>query len=166
MSTDYEATPSEVRTFALLQLALTAGFLLLIFWALDGTDADLPPWWVFVVLLVPVGVAAYFAEQVWLKTDPLDPAEDPQENERIAVGVFAAHSVRRLMICEAAIIWSIFPWSFLGSWAAWPIVIGGLPGFALLVFELWPSLRNVSMTAAILETEGADSRLVDGFRGW
>ncbi|RYJ06779.1 MAG: hypothetical protein EON52_04620 [Actinomycetales bacterium] len=165
MSTDYEATPSEVRTFALLQLALTAGFLLLIFWALDGTDADLPPWWAFIVLLVPVAVAAYFAEQVWLRTDPLDPAEDPAENERIAVGVYAAHSVRRLMICEAPIIFAILA-SFVGTSAAWPIVIGGVPGFFLLAFELWPSLRNVSLTAAVLETKGAETKLVDGFRGW
>lgn len=162
-STDHATTPSEVRSFALLQLALTAGFLVVIAWALGGGDADVPPWWVFVLLLVPVPVAAYLAEQVWLRAEPLDADADPDDNRREAVDVYASHTVRRLWICEAPIILAVLV-SFFGDHAAWPILIGGLPALAVLAFEVWPSMRNVSMTAAVLETDGAESGLVEGFR--
>ena len=46
------------------------------------------------------------------------------------------------------------------------MLIGGVPGLALLAFETWPSLRNTSMTAAMLDAEGADSGLVEAFRSW
>lgn len=162
---EYEASPREVRNFAYLQMALTAGFLVLLFLALDGTDADLPPWWVIVLLLGAVAVAAFFAERVWLQTEPLDPAADPEELRQTAVGVFAAQTVRRLAICEAAVIFSVIV-SFVGYSAAWPIVIGGVPGLLLLVWETWPGLRNASISEAMLEADGAESGLVESFREW
>lgn len=162
---EYETSPREVRNFALLQVALTSGFLLLIYLALGGTRPDLPPWWVLAVLLVAVVVAGFLAERVWLQASPLDPAEDPEELRQQAIGIYAAQTVRKLWICEAAVILAVVA-SFVGTWGGWPIVVAGVPGLLLLAFETWPSVRNVSMTAAMLETEGASTGLVESFRSW
>ena len=162
---EYESSPREVRSFALLQVALTAGFLLLLFWALGGTDADFPAWWVVVLLLVPVAVSAFLAERVWLQTEPIDPTLPPEEAHDAAVGVYAAQTVRKLVICEASVIFAVVV-AFVGTSAAWPILVGGVPGLALLAFEVWPSLRNLSISAAMLETDGAETGLVEGFREW
>lgn len=162
---EYEASPQEVRRFSLLQVGLTAGFMLLIFLALGGTDADPPPWWLLVVLGLLVVASGVLAERVWLQASPLDPADDPEENQRRAVGIFAAQTVRKLAICEAPVLLSILL-AFIGSWGGWTILLVGVPGLALLAFETWPSLRNLSVSAAMLEADGAESGLVESFRSW
>lgn len=162
---EYESTPREVRQFAYVQIGLTSGFVLLLFLALGRLDGDLPPWWAFVVLVGAVVVAAVLAERVWLQSEPFSPDDDPDELLDRAVGVFAAQTVRKLVICEAAVVLAI-AFAFVGGWAAWPLVIGGVPGLALLAFEIWPSVRNLSITAAMLEAEGARTGLVEGFRSW
>lgn len=162
---EYEASATEVRQFALLQMALTAAFLVLIFFALGGFDADLPPWWVTAFMLAVVAAGVALAERVWLSASPLEATIPADELNARAVGVFAAQTVRKLMLTEGAVIVSVVV-AFVGEWGGWPIVLGGIVGFAALVFETWPSLRNVSMTAAMLETDGADTGLVESFRSW
>lgn len=160
---EYEASPQEVRRFALLQIALTAGFMALIFLALGGTDADLPPWWLLAALAVGLVVAAVLSERVWMQVTPLDPDADPDENARRAVGVYAAQTVRKLMFCESVVLVSILL-TFVGSWGGWTILLAGVPALFLLGWETWPSLRNLSLTEAMLDAHGAESRLVESFR--
>ena len=105
------------------------------------------------------------SERVWLQSSPLDPEADPAENQRRAVGIFAAQTVRKLVFCEAVVLVSILV-AFVGSWGGWTILLVGVPGLFLLGWETWPGLRNLSMTAAMLDAQGADSRLVESFRSW
>jgi hypothetical protein len=162
---EYETSPSEVRTFAFLQLGLTAVFLGLLFVAFGGTDADLPPWWLIATMLAVVAIAAIFAERVWLSARPLKAGDNPSALRSRSVGIFAGQIVRKLAICEVSIIFAVFV-GFFGSYGGWPMLIGGGPGLLLLAFEIWPSLRNTSITEAMLEAEGADAGLVEAFRAW
>jgi len=159
---EYDATPRELRNFALLQIVLTAGFLAALFWMLGGTDADRPHWVVWIVLLGSVAIGGVLAERVWLSTDPLDPASDAEDNRQTAVGVYAGQTVRKLVYCEAPLILSVVL-AFVLDAGGWPIAIAGLPGLVVLSFEVWPSLRNVAMTATVLDADGASSDLIDSF---
>jgi len=162
---EYETSPSEVRTFAFLQLGLTTVFLALLFLAFGGTDADLPPWWVITMLLAVVAVTGFMAERVWLSAAPMDPDADPDDLQVRAVGIFAGQIVRKLAWCEAGVIFAVIV-GFVAPYGGWPMLIGGIPGLAVLAFETWPSLRNTSITEAMLDAEGAESRLVEAFRAW
>lgn len=162
---EYEATARDVRTFALVQVALTAFFLVLLFFALGGIDATVPPWWVITLLLGAVVAAGVLSERVWLTAPALDPADDPDQLQERAVAIFAAQTIRKLAICEAAVIFSIVV-TFLGPYGAWPMVIGGLPGLALLAWEITPTLRTTSLTEAALDADGAESGLVESFKTW
>lgn len=162
---EYETTPSEVRTFAYLQLGLTTVFLGLLFLAFGGTDADLPPWWVIALLLGVVAITGVLAERVWLAATPLDPDTDPEELQARAVGIFAGQTVRKLAFCEAGVIFAVIV-GFIGPYGGWPMLIGGVPGLVLLGFETWPSLRNTTITEAMLEADGAEVHLVEAFRAW
>ena len=82
-----------------------------------------------------------------------------------AVGIFASQIVRKLAYCEAGVIFAVIV-GFVTPYGGWPMLIGGVPGLALIAFETWPSLRNTSMTAAMLDSEGAESGLVEAFRSW
>ena len=42
-SAEYDAIPKQVRNFALLQIGLVGGFLVLLFFMFGGSDADYPP---------------------------------------------------------------------------------------------------------------------------
>lgn len=158
----FDASPAEVRSFALLQVGLTAGFLVLLFFMLGGSDADYPPVWMAVALVVLVAIGAVLAERVWLSAAPLSPELEPAEQERLAVGVFAAQTVRRLACCEAPLLIAVLV-TFVVDHGGWPLVIAGVPGLIVLAWEVWPGLRNTSMTAAMLDSRGADSRLVESF---
>ena len=162
---EYETSPSEVRTFVFLQLGLTAVFLGLLFVAFGGTDADIPPWWVIALMLVVVAISAFFAERVWLSARPMNAGDDPSVLRSRSIGIFAGQIVRKLAYCEASIIFAVLV-GFVGSYGGWPMLIGGVPGLLLLAFEIWPSLRNTSITEAMLEAEGADAGLVEAFRAW
>ncbi len=159
---EYDATPRELRTFAALQIALTAGFLAALFWMLGGTDADRPGWLLIIGLLATVVIAAVVSERVWLSALPLDPAEDPDDNRSTAVGIFAAQTVRKLIVCEVPMLLAVLV-AFFADAGGWPIAIVGLPGLVVMAFEVWPSLRNVSMTATMLDAEGAKSELIESF---
>jgi hypothetical protein len=162
-SVEYEATPAEVRQFASLQIALTAVFLVLLFFMLGGDDAPFPPVWMTVLLLVLVGAGAFLAERVWLSAAPMPPDVDPVDARRDAVGVFAGQTVRKLTFCEAPLLIAVVV-AFVTDHGGWPLVIAGFPGLLVLTWELWPSLRNISLTAAMLDSQGADSQLVESFR--
>jgi len=164
-SREYETSPSEVRTFAFLQLGLTTVFLALLFFAFGGTDSELPPWWLIAVLVGVVAITGLMAERVWLSAAPMRPGGDPDEMQAQAVGIFAGQIVRKLAYCEAGVLFAVFV-GFFTAYGGWPMLIGGGPGILLLAFETWPSLRNTSMTAAMLDAEGADSGLVEAFRSW
>ncbi len=161
-SQEFDASPSEVKNFALLQLALTGGFLVLLFFMLGGSDADYPPIWLAVVLVVLVGVGAFLSERVWLSAAPLPADGDPDDVQRQAVGIFAGQTVRKLMYCEAPLLIAVVV-AFVVDRGGWPLVIAGFPGLLVLAYEVWPSPRNTSMSAAMLDSQGADSQLVESF---
>lgn len=161
-SVDDGDTPAEVRSFALVQIGITAVFLLLLFFMLGGSDADFPPVWLTVLLVVLVGVGTFLAERVWLTASPLPADVDPDEARQEAVGVFAAQTVRKLMYCEAPLLFAVVV-AFVSGHGGWPLVIAGFPGLLVLTWEIWPSLRNTSLTAAMLDSQGAESRLVESF---
>ncbi|WP_040320101.1 hypothetical protein [Aeromicrobium marinum] len=158
----YDATARQLRQFAALQVGLTGAFLVVLFVMLGDVGGDLPPWWVVLALLVAVAIGAALAERVWLTADPLDPAADPEEVREEAVSVFAGQTVRKLVYCEIPILLAVVT-TFLLDAAAWPILVAGLPGLAVLAFEVWPSLRNATLTSAMLDAGGARSDLVRSF---
>jgi hypothetical protein len=161
-SAEYNTTPREIRNFATLQLGLTGAFLVALFWVCGRTDADYPPTWLAAVLVVPIVVAAVMAERVWLRGKPLSQDTDGVRLKQESLSAYASQTVRKMLYVEAAMLPAIIV-GFVGSYGAWPIVIAGFPGILLLAWEIWPSLRNVSHTAAMLESGGAESGLVDGF---
>ncbi|AXT85209.1 hypothetical protein C6I20_08415 [Aeromicrobium sp. A1-2] len=161
-SAEYDANPREIRNFSLLQVGLTGGFFVLLFFMLGGSDADYPPIWLAVLLVVLIGVGAFFAERVWLSASPLSPEADPRDVRGEAIGVFAGQTVRKLAYCEAPLLFAVLV-AFVGDFGGWPLVIAGFPGLAVLAWETWPGLRNTSMTAAMLDSQGAESHLVESF---
>jgi hypothetical protein len=162
-SVEYEATPSEVRKFALAQIVITAVFLVLLFFMLGGDGQPFPPVWMTVLILALVAAGAAMAERVWLSASPLPADVDPEEARRDAVGIFAAQTVRKLTFCEAPLLFAVLL-GFVADHGGWPLVIAGFPGLLILTWELWPTLRNTSLTAAMLDSQGADSQLVESFR--
>jgi len=162
-SVEYDATPAEVRSFALLQIGLTGGFYVLLFFMLGGDGEPFPPVWLTIVLLVLVAVGAVLSERVWLSASPMPADADPADARRDAVGIFAAQTVRKLMYCEAPLLIAVVV-AFVADHGGWPLVVAGFPGLLVLTWELWPSLRNTSLTAAMLDSQGADSQLVESFR--
>jgi hypothetical protein len=161
-SEEFDATPAEVRSFALLQVGLTAAFFVLLFFMLGGTAEDYPPVWLCLVLVALVGVGAWLAERVWLSSSPLPADADPTEARARAVGIFAGQTVRKLIYCEIPLLFSVLV-GFVGGYGGWPLVVAGFPGLLVLAWEVWPSLRNTSMTAAMLDSQGAESHLVESF---
>jgi hypothetical protein len=53
--------------------------------------------------------------------------------------------------------------AFATDHGGWPVVIAGFPGLLVLTWEVWPSPRNTSMTAAMLDSQGAQSHLVESY---
>ena len=155
-----ETTPTEVRRTIAVQIALTAVFLLAGFVLLDGLDADAPPIWLIVVLLLVVVAGAVLAERSWLKVRPL-PA-DTRDREREALDVYVSQTLRKFAYCEGAVLVCVII-AFAVDHAAWPLVIGALPGLAVLAFETWPSPRNLSLIETMLDTDGGSSRLMERF---
>ncbi len=138
-SAEYNTTsPREIRNFAALQLGLTGVFLVALFWVCGGRDADYPPTWLAVVLVLPLVVAAFFAERVWLSAKPLNPDGDAVQVRAQALDAFASQTVRKMLIVEAAMLPAVIV-AFVGSYGAWPIVIVGFPGILLLAWEIWPT---------------------------
>lgn len=159
---EYDASPGEVRRFVALQVVIAAGFVVVLFLALGGTDDTRPPWWVMLLMVAPVAVAAFFAERVWMDAPALDPSDPVEEQRRRGVAVYAAHTVRRLAICQVPVIVSVLV-TFIGPWGAWSLVVGAVPGIALLAFEAFPSLRSTTLTEVVLDADGAESGLVEQF---
>ncbi len=158
MPAPQETTPAEVRKVVWIQLALTAGFLVVVFGLLGGLDADLPPIWLMAVSIVVIVIGAVLAERAWLKLTPLDPTA----STGTALDAFVAHTTRKFVICEGALLICILL-AFASNSAGWLVVIAGVPALAVLAFETWPSPRNLSLTAAMLDTNGAESGLLESF---
>lgn len=161
-SAEYNTTPREIRNFATLQLGLTGAFLVALFWLCGGTDANYPPPWLSALVVVPIVIAAFLAERVWLSGKPLAHDDDSVRLKGRALDAYASQTVRKMLIVEASMVPAVAV-GFAGSYGAWPIVVAGFPGILLLAWEVWPTLRNVSRTAASLEAGGVESGLVDGF---
>jgi hypothetical protein len=161
-SAEYDATPRELRNFVLFQIWMAGGFLVLLFFLFGGSDADYPPVWLAIALVVPIAVGAFFAERVWLSASPLPPDVPPADQTGMAVDIFTGQTVRKsaytfLTLLPAVVV------AVVGDYGGWPLVIAGFPGVAVIIWETYPSLRNTSMTAAVLDSQGADSRLVESF---
>ena len=161
-SVEEHPTPAEVRRFALLQICLTGLFLTVLFFVAGGTDADHPPVWLLVVLVVLVGVGAVLAERVWLTASPLPADADAIAQHERALAVFASQTLRKLIYCEAPLLVAVVV-AFATDHGGWPIVVAGFPGLLVLTWEVWPSPRNTSLTAAMLDSQGAESHLVESF---
>jgi hypothetical protein len=160
---EFDASPSEIRAFALVQVLLVGVFLALLFWAFGGRDGNFPAWWLIIPLLAaPVG-AAYFSERVWLEATPLDPADPADAQKEQAVSVFAGQTLLKLYACTASIVFAFIIGFLFRQYAGWPIIIGGVPSLAVMAFEIWPSARNTSMTQVMLDANGADSGLSSSF---
>ena len=160
---EFDASPAEIRGFAVVQVVLVGVFLAVLFWAFGGRDGTIPPWWLIVPLLAAPAVAAFFAERVWLEARPLDPAASAEDVTKQAVSVFAGQTLLKLYFCTASIIFAIIIGFVFRNHAGWPIVIGGVPSLAVMAFEIWPSARNTSMTEIMLNANGAESKLVQTF---
>jgi hypothetical protein len=160
---EFDASPAEIRGFAVVQVVLVGVFLMVLFWAFGGRDGAFPPWWLIVPLVAAPAAAAFFAERVWLDGRPLDPADPPDEVTSRAVSVFAGQTLLKLYLCTASIIFAIIIGFVFRNHAGWPILIGGLPSLAVMAFEIWPSTRNTAMTEVMLNANGADSKLVQAF---
>ncbi len=155
-----ETTPSEVRRTVAVQIALTSVFLLLMFVLRSGLDADPPPIWLIVALLVVVGVGAVLCERAWLRITPLAP--DVEDPEGRALEVYAAQTTRKLGFGQGTVLLCVIV-AFAADHAAWPVVIGALPALGVLVFETWPTARNLSLVEAMVEADGASTHLIEQF---
>ena len=155
-------TAKDIRKFSLIQLAITVVFLAVIFWVFDGSTDKYPPLWIPIFLVVAIGVCAFFSERVWLTASPLDPAEDPERNEAKALEIFTGQTLRKLIISEIPLLIAVLI-CFIFTVGGWPVLIAGIPGVAVQAWETIPHLRNTSMTAAILDSKGAESGLVENF---
>jgi len=156
------ATANDIRKFAILQLVITTVFLAVVFWMFNGTDAEYPPIWLIVVMMIAIVVAAFFSERVWLSGKPLDPDESAETNQNLALEQFANQTLRRLIYSEAPLLLAVLA-CFAFNYGGWPVVIIALPGLAVQAYETWPNLRNTSRSAAIFDSKGAESRLVENF---
>lgn len=156
------ASAKDIRRLAMIQLGITAAFLVIIFRILGGTDADYPPVWISVLLMVAVAVGVFFSERVWLSGTPLDPAEGSEVLRNKALEAYANQTVRKLIYTEAPMLLAVVI-CFVGNWGGWPVLIIAIPGLAAQAWETWPHLRNTSMSAAILDSKGAESQLVESF---
>lgn len=155
-----ETTPGEVRKLVLVQVGLTALFLVVIFVLLDGLDADRPAIWLMILPLLVLALGVFLAERSWLRVAPLTAnAPDP---ESAGLAAFVSHTLRKFVLCEGALLICVIL-AFVSDRAGWLVVIAGIPGLAVLAFEAWPSARNLSLTAAMLDAQGAESRLLETF---
>jgi hypothetical protein len=161
-SIEYADDPRDLRNFAIVQWVMTAGFLALLFWMLDGTNADFPPTWLAAVLLALVVAGTVAAERAWRSVTPLRANTSGHEVRAVAVGQFAKLTIRKLIFCETPLLIAVIV-AFVSSYAGWPLVIAGFPGLLVLAWETWPSLRNTSMAAAMLDAAGAESGLIESF---
>ena len=157
-----QASAQDVRKFSIIQLILTAVFLGVVFWMFDGTNADYPPIWLIVFLMVAIAVGAFFSERVWESGTPLNPADGAIHNNELALARFASQTVRKLIYTEIPLLLAVVS-SFVFDHGGWPVLIAGLPGLAVQAWETWPHLRNTSIAAAIFESKGAESGLVESF---
>ena len=157
-----QASAQDIRKSSIIQLVLTAVFLGVVFWMFDGANADYPPIWLIVFLMVATAVGALFSERVWLAGTPLDPADGAAHNNELALARFASQTVRKLVYTEIPLLLAVLS-CFVFDYGGWPLLIAGIPGLAVQAWETWPHRRNTSIAAAIFDSQGAESGLVESF---
>ena len=118
---------------------------------LGGTDADFPPIWLRSSCWSSGRRRRFLAERAWLRCDPLRPTPTDARRKPRRSDVFAAQTIRKLSICEAPLLVARHP-----RLRRRPRRLAHrhrrLPGHLLvLAWETWPSLRNLSLTAAMLD---------------
>lgn len=146
----------------LLQVGITAGFCVLIFWLLGDIQEPFPPYWLVGALLVAVVVSGLLSERIWMRGTPIDPTDGRQEQRNSGIAVLAGQTVRKVWICEVPILASAVA-AFLAGHGGWPILTTAPLGLAVLTFEAWPSLRNVAMTEVMLNSRGAKAEVLEAF---
>jgi hypothetical protein len=118
-----------------------------------------PPLWLVAAQLV-AGLAAHgLCESVGYRTQPLDPALDPEEARTVARARFQAGMVVRFAACEVVAIASLAA-AFVvaeGGWLGY--VTGAAVSLVLMAVHVWPWRRPVDRTRAALESDGAASGL-------
>lgn len=160
MPAPQDTTPAEVRKVVKVQLGLAAVFMVVVFGLLDGLDSDRPAIWLMVLPLVVLAIGAVLAERAWLGIKPLDP--EAPHTERAALEAFVSLTTRKFVYCEGALLLCVIL-AFASNRAGWLVAIAAIPGLAVLAFETWPSARNLSLTAAMLDANGTDSGLLESF---
>ena len=160
MPAPQDTTPGEIRRVVQVQLGLTALFLVVVFVLLDGLDSEPPPVWLMVLPVVVLAIGTVLAERAWLSVKPLEP--DAPDLHSAALGAFVSQTTRKLVFCEGALLICVLL-AFASDRAGWLVLIAGVPGLAVLAFETWPSARNLSLTAAMLDAHGTQSQLLESF---
>lgn len=154
--------PAELRRSATIHVGLTAAFLGVVIVLRGGTNASPPPWWLLVALLAIVAVGAAVAERVPYAADPIDPSLTGEKARDAAALALARQTLRRFVITGGPLVIVVLA-SFLFEHGGWPMILIGPIGVLVMAVETWPSRRNVSVSAALLEAEGARTGLVDAY---
>ncbi|MCL3837425.1 hypothetical protein [Aeromicrobium duanguangcaii] len=153
-------TPTDVKRFVALQLAVTVVFAVFVVLAFGRDGEPGARWWAALALLALVFVAGAVVSRWWSEPQSL-PADDPTPNQT-AMRRLASHIARAFMVLEIPLVVC----AVLGVSG----LIGGLvmaaavvPALAALAFGTWPTRRNVDRFADALERHGADSGLRQAF---
>lgn len=164
---DRTPSPTELRRFVMVQWALALVFLIvmgIISKQLSGPGYVYPPVWLIAILMALVVTCAVVTERAYRSITPLDPDHTPETWQEQSMRVFASQTGRAAIVSVipllAAAVISV-GWARL--WGPWPIIVTALPALAILIWETWPHSRNTSITAAMLDADGAESGLVARF---
>lgn len=159
---DTVPTARDLRRAAMVQLGLAVVFGAGSFWARDGLRPEFPPWWVVLLLLIAVVAGLVLAERVPYRAEPIDPALGGERAREAAMTAFGDQIVRRLLYTGVP-VGLVIAAAYVFDHGGWPILLVGPVALAVMVFETWPSLRTVTLSAVILESAGAQTGLVEEF---
>lgn len=158
-----DTTPSldDLKRIARLQVALVAVGLTVIAVLNGGLDlVDFPPVWFLVALAAVLALGTLLAERLGFAADPIAPQASDDAQFALAAKHYQSRMMLRLALTEGALL-VIALATFAFEYGRWPVVLAGLPGLAIMAFEVWPSIRNVEKIAAALESEGQPSHLLE-----
>jgi hypothetical protein len=135
-------------------MALAMWFVL----AADGIG-DFPETWAPSVVLAAAAGAYAFCELAGFRTPPLEPSDRrPGEVEMESWQRFTTSTFVRFAICEGVFLISI-PLAFVVD-SFWVVLLGAVIALPLVLWEVWPGVRNQQRFAASLEARGVPSYLV------
>lgn len=161
-SNDTAPSPEELRRAVTLQVGLSAVFCAVIAVLRGGIDAPLPSWWLLALLVLVIAGTGYAAGRVPYTATPIDPAWSATAAHEASLTAFARQTFLRMAITGGGLAVVVLT-SFAVEHAGWPIILGAPLGLAAMAWSTWPGLRNASITAAVLETAGARTGLVEAF---